>query len=153
MHYGLWLEENGLSNWRDYFARADPERPNAPKREHVWELPAELHYSTWTADRSIAACRRALAPDGTLVLVGAGSGVGGPVARMAAASLRSGVLRQPVIAFVSEASSDDLLKLRELVEAGTVTPVLDTTYPLERTAEAIRHVESGRTRGKVVVTV
>lgn len=63
MHYGVWLEANGLTNWRDYFARADPERPDAPVREHEWELPAELHYTTWTADRSIAAIERAVDAD------------------------------------------------------------------------------------------
>ena len=50
-HYAIWLEEHGLTNWRDYFQNA--ERSN--RREHSWDLPEELHYSTWTAERTIAA--------------------------------------------------------------------------------------------------
>ena len=50
-HYALWLEAKGLSNWRDYFQ--DPQT-GQPKRYGRWDLPAELHYSTWTAERSIA---------------------------------------------------------------------------------------------------
>ncbi len=52
-HYALWLEEKGLSNWRDYFDPF-PEDDNAPYREHHWDLPQEFHYTTWTAERSIA---------------------------------------------------------------------------------------------------
>lgn len=63
MHYGLWLEKNGVPGWRDYFTRADPDRPNAPKRRHVWDLPAEHHYTTWTAERSIAAIEESVAAD------------------------------------------------------------------------------------------
>ncbi|MFZ5869962.1 MAG: zinc-binding dehydrogenase [Actinomycetota bacterium] len=40
-----------------------------------------------------------------------------------------------------------------MIEAGSLRPVVEATYPLERTAEAIRHVEEGRARGKVVVSV
>lgn len=50
-HYALWLEEKGLSNWRDYFQ--DPETAR-PKRRGAWDLPAELHYTTWTAERTLA---------------------------------------------------------------------------------------------------
>lgn len=58
MHYGLWLEEQGLENWRQFFGRRDPDRVDEPAREHVWDLPEEFHYSVWTADRSIAAIER-----------------------------------------------------------------------------------------------
>jgi len=50
-HYAIWMEENGLENWRDYFWKW-PE--NEPKRKHHWDLPEEFHYSRWTAERSIA---------------------------------------------------------------------------------------------------
>jgi uncharacterized sulfatase len=55
-HYGVWLEEKGLTNWRDYFQTFPPD-PNAPPRQYAWDLPAELHYSAWTAERSIANIR------------------------------------------------------------------------------------------------
>ena len=50
-HYAIWLEEHGLDNWRDYFS--DPQT-GQPKRYGAWDLPAELHYTTWTAERTIA---------------------------------------------------------------------------------------------------
>ncbi len=59
-HYALWLEEHGLTNWRDYFQPWPPD-PDAPRRLHRWELPQELHYTTWTAERSMAALERSAA--------------------------------------------------------------------------------------------
>ncbi len=102
---------------------------------------------------SLSACRRAVTPDGTLVLVGAGKGGAGPVGRLVAASVRSRVLKQRVVQFLAEVTKDDLLVLKGLIEAGSVTPVIDRTYPLADAVEAIRHVESGRARGKVVITI
>ena len=49
--------------------------------------------------------------------------------------------------------SEDLQFLRELIEAGSVTPVIDRTYPLSEAAEAIRYLETGRARGKIVISV
>jgi arylsulfatase A-like enzyme len=59
-HYAVWLEERGLTNWRDYF-RPWPPDPAVPQREYVWDLPPELHYTTWTAERTIAAIERDVA--------------------------------------------------------------------------------------------
>ncbi|MDR3709448.1 MAG: sulfatase-like hydrolase/transferase [Capsulimonadaceae bacterium] len=53
-HYALWMEEKGLDNWRDYFCEWPP-RPGEPVRRHRWDLPEELHYTTWTAERTMAA--------------------------------------------------------------------------------------------------
>ena len=50
-HYALWMEENGLANWRDYFQ--DPQT-GQPKRRGTWDLPARFHYTTWTAERTLA---------------------------------------------------------------------------------------------------
>jgi uncharacterized sulfatase len=54
-HYALWLEEQGLANWRDYFRPypTDPDAPPAPRRHGAWDLPERFHYTTWTAERSI----------------------------------------------------------------------------------------------------
>ncbi len=57
-HYAIWLEEQGLSNWRDFFMPW-PHDPTQPSRRHRWDLPQELHYTTWTAERSIAQIERA----------------------------------------------------------------------------------------------
>ncbi len=51
-HYALWMESKGFKNWRDYFLSYPPD-PQAPKRYGKWNLPQELHYSTWTADKTI----------------------------------------------------------------------------------------------------
>jgi arylsulfatase A-like enzyme len=61
-HYALWLEEQGLANWRDYFQPWPPDE-RAPVRRHRWDLPQELHYTTWTAERSIAAIDRSVAAE------------------------------------------------------------------------------------------
>ncbi len=103
---------------------------------------------------SLGACRRALAPGGTLVIVGAGKGDWvGPLTRFAAGALRSRLLKQRIVGFTAEVTKEDLLVLKELIEAGKVTPVIDRTYPLIETAEAIRHVEAGHVRGKVVIAM
>lgn len=58
-----------------------------------------------------------------------------------------------MVMLMAQLRRDDLVVLKELIEAGKVTPVLDRTYPLNEAAEAIRYLESGHARGKVVVTV
>ena len=55
--------------------------------------------------------------------------------------------------FISKEKGEDLIVLKELIEAGKITPVIDTTYPLSEVPEAIRHLEEGHARGKVVITV
>ena len=53
-HYGIWMEENGLPDWKDHFQEWPPNR-DVPRRKHKWSLPEEFHYSRWTALRTIAA--------------------------------------------------------------------------------------------------
>ena len=57
------------------------------------------------------------------------------------------------LAPVNDKPNQDLDFLTELIEAGEVTPVMDRTYPLSEAADAIRYLEEGHVRGKVVVTV
>ena len=52
-HYAIWMEEQGLKNWRDYFMKWPPEEGDK-HRKFKWDIPEEYHYSKWTADRSIA---------------------------------------------------------------------------------------------------
>jgi len=91
---------------------------------------------------------------GTFVVVG---GPGGrwikPADRALKALLMNRFVSQRMLPFLSHASKDDLLVLKELIEAGKVTPVIDRTYPLSETAEAVRYLEEGHARGKVVITV
>lgn len=71
-HYAIWMEENGLKNWRDYFQPLPGEKPGpfcppAPpsgfgyflRSERSWKLPEEFHYSRWTAERTLANIRQA----------------------------------------------------------------------------------------------
>lgn len=96
---------------------------------------------------SLAACRRALRPGGRLVLVGAKK----PIGRMLAGFLRSRLLRQRVAPFLSWESTEDLLALRDLLEARKVSPLIDRTFPLSEAPEAIHHLESGDACGKIVL--
>jgi NADPH:quinone reductase-like Zn-dependent oxidoreductase len=60
---------------------------------------------------------------------------------------------QKLTTFVSKENHEDMLVLKELIEAGKITPVIDRTYPLAEVPMAIRYVEQGKARGKVVITV
>jgi NADPH:quinone reductase-like Zn-dependent oxidoreductase len=104
---------------------------------------------------TLARLRRALAPKGTLVITGGetkGRWLGGSD-RQLRAILLSVFVGQKLGTFISSENHKDLLVLKELIEAGDVTPVIDRTYPLSDAPEAIRYVEEGRARGKVVLTV
>lgn len=102
---------------------------------------------------TLPGCRNALTDAGRLIIVGAGSGVGGPIGRFMMSTFRAKALKQPVTAFVSWESTDDLVTLKEMVEAGQVTPRIARTYQVSETADAITYLESGKVSGKVVITV
>ncbi len=103
-------------------------------------------------DHSMSATRRALAPDGTLLSNG-GAHSGGKLARVIRHTIVSIFVRQQGKPSIKFQNRDDLVALKELVEAGKVTPVIDATYPLAETREAIGHVGAGHARGTVVVSV
>jgi NADPH:quinone reductase-like Zn-dependent oxidoreductase len=104
-------------------------------------------------------CRRALTPDGTYVLSGfdqygrSGHRWFGSLGRFAKL-----IVISPFVSHLhpfrgTKDPGDRLVVLKELIEAGKLTPVIDRTFPLSETPEAIRYLESGRARGKVVITV
>jgi NADPH:quinone reductase-like Zn-dependent oxidoreductase len=97
--------------------------------------------------RSLSDLRRAAAPEGTIVLV-TGS-IGQILGSLATRRFR----KQRVTSFIADVTADDLRFLAGQVEEGKLTPVIDRTYPLEETSEAIRYVEGRHARGKVVVAV
>ncbi|HYX90178.1 MAG TPA: NAD(P)-dependent alcohol dehydrogenase [Myxococcaceae bacterium] len=105
-------------------------------------------------NRSLSECMRALTPNGTLVL-NSGTGARGieMLVRLLKPLVVSPFVRQNLRRFLSTPNHQDLLVLKDLVEAGKLRPVIDRTFPLSRTAEALRHIEDGHARGKVVVTV
>src|SRR5829696_5494800 len=104
---------------------------------------------------SLARLRRALTPEGTLVIVG-GEGGGrwlGGTDRQLRALVLSPFVSQKLGTFVNKENHEDMLVLKELIESGKVTPVIDRTYPLSEAPEAIRYLEEGHARGKVVISV
>ncbi len=103
---------------------------------------------------SLRAIRRVLAPDGSLVLVGAGEGDWiGPLTRFVAGTVRSRLLKQRIVGFYATVTKEHLLVLKDLIEAGKVTPVIDRTFPLSEAGDALRYVEPGHARGKVIITI
>jgi hypothetical protein len=99
--------------------------------------------------------RRALAPTGTLVIVGGDGGgkVTGGFGRGIRAAMLSPLVRQRLVMLVNTEHHRYLDQLRPLIEAGAVTPALDTTYPLAQAAAAMRHLEAGNARGKIAITI
>jgi NADPH:quinone reductase-like Zn-dependent oxidoreductase len=106
-------------------------------------------------NRPLSVLRRALAPRGTLVVVG-GEGGGpwtGGIGRSLRAPLLSLFVGQQLKGLMSVERQGDLRILAQMIEAGTVTPVIDKTYALADAPAAIEYVHEGLARGKVVVTV
>ena len=105
-------------------------------------------------NRSLSDCRRALTPTGTLIL-NSGSGAQGIhlYVRLVKPLVLSPFVRHGLRRYLSVPSHDDLVCLKELVDAGKLTPVVDGTYPLSETPAALRHIEGGHARGKVIVTL
>ena len=91
-----------------------------------------------------------------MVGVGAANG-GGGTAAIVAGLVETAVLsrfgNQKMPFFLATNSKEDLMVLKELIEAGKVRPVVERTYPLSETAAAIRYLEEGHARGKIVITV
>ncbi len=102
---------------------------------------------------SMSACRRLLNPAGIALLIGAPHTSWPFVAYLINAGVLARFARPKVRLFMSHTSKDDLLTLKDLIDAGKVTPVIDRTYPLSETAEAVRYLEQGHARGKVVITM
>ena len=104
---------------------------------------------------SLSRLRRALTRKGTLVIAGGetdGRWLGGSD-RQVRALLLSPFVGQKLGTFVSRENHEDMIVLKELIQAGKITPVIDRTYPLSEVSAAIRYMREGRARGKLVITV
>jgi len=106
-------------------------------------------------NRPLSQLRRALTPDGTLVIVG-GEGGGRWLAgtdRQLRAMVLSRFVGQRLTSFIAAFATEDLELLAGLVADGALVPVVGRTYPLAEAADAIRDLEHGRARGKLVLVV
>ena len=106
-------------------------------------------------NHSLADCRRALTSDGVL-LTNNGTGGNrwiGPLGRMAAAAALSVFNPNQGRPFYAPVRKQDLLDLKDLIEAGRITPIIGKSYPLAQTAEAMDYVGGGHARGKVAITM
>ena len=106
--------------------------------------------------RPLSTLRHALAPAGALVIVGGDGGgrwTGGFFRGMLRAPLLSPFVGQKLRGLISKERQEDLRALVELIETGKLTPVVDRTYPLAAVPDAIRYLEQGHARGKIVISV
>lgn len=109
-------------------------------------------------NHTLSECRRALTPEGTYVLIGhdhfgeAGRWFGGVAPALKLLALSPFVAQVPGVRRSTE-SKDPLVVLNELIEAGKLTPVIDSTFPLSEVPEAIRYMAEEGAKGKIVITV
>jgi NADPH:quinone reductase-like Zn-dependent oxidoreductase len=106
--------------------------------------------------RPLTQLRRALTPKGTLVIVGGDGGgrwTGGFFRGMLRAPVVSLFVGQRLRGLPTKVEREDLITVTEMIETGTLTPVIDRTYPLIEAPDAIRYLEEGHSRGKVVITI
>jgi NADPH:quinone reductase-like Zn-dependent oxidoreductase len=127
----------------------DYTRDDFADEEHRYDLILDIG-----GNPALARLRRALTPTGTAVIVGGehgGSFIG--LGRQFRAVALSPFVRQRLTFFVSRERASDLERLAEFIEAGKLAPSIDHAYPLEQASEAMRHLEAGKVRGKIAITV
>ena len=109
------------------------------------------------ANRGVLEVRRVLKPDGKLIVIGGGGPDADPWIGAFKAAIKAHLLSwfvdQDMGTFLSHGSGEDLAILAGMMQSGGVKPVVDRTFPLAETAEAMRYLETGRARGKVIVTM
>jgi NADPH:quinone reductase-like Zn-dependent oxidoreductase len=119
-------------------------------REHRYDVILDIG-----GNSKLAHLRRALTRRGRLVIVGGetdGRWLGG-VDRQVRAMVLSPFIAQTLGTFVASENAADLTALRDLADAGRLTPVIDRSYPLSEAAAALRHLLDGTAQGKLVITV
>jgi len=109
-------------------------------------------------NHSFSERRRILNPNGICVMVGVGGagwhdGMGMRLAGELNAYVRSRLVSQKFVAYIATMNKADLNILADLMQSGKMTPVIDKTYKLTETRDALQYLETGHARGKVVITV
>ena len=107
-------------------------------------------------NHSFSERRRVLNPNGICVMAGVGGagwhdGMGMRLAGELNAYVRSRFVREKFVAYIAVFNKADMTILADLMQAGKITPVIDRTYKLNETADALRYLEQGHARGKVVI--
>jgi NADPH:quinone reductase-like Zn-dependent oxidoreductase len=128
----------------------DYTRANFTRSDQRYDLMFDV-----AGSRSWRECTRVLTPDATLVMAGApkGNRVTGPLSHIVAVRLASLRSSRNVVNFIAKFNRPDLKFLGELLEAGKVKSVVERTYDLSETADALRYMGEGHAQGKVVITV
>ena len=105
--------------------------------------------------RSFRQLRRVLKPNATVVVVGGRrkNRLLGPLAHVVATMLAAVFASQKATFFIAKLTKGDMETIRELFEAGRLTSVIDSSYPLDQVADALAHMGAGHPRGKIVITV
>ena len=101
------------------------------------------------ANHALSDCRRVLTPEGIHIPNSGNAGLGFIIKALVVSLF----VRQQGRTYLAIPNHEDLIALKELIEAGKVTPVIDKTYPLNETPEAFRYLNEGHARGKVVIAV
>jgi NADPH:quinone reductase-like Zn-dependent oxidoreductase len=110
------------------------------------------------ANHSLSECRRVLTPNGIYVLIGGGGvneqGFVGALGKALNAAIYSRFVKQKMGMMMADPSTKDLTLLADMMQSGKIKPVIDRTYKsLSEVPDAIRYLEEGHARGKVVITV
>ena len=105
--------------------------------------------------RSFSELRKILEPHATVVVVGGprANRLLGPIGHLAGSRLRALRGSQRAVSFLAKFNKADMETLRDLLETGKLTSVIDSRYPLDEIGTALRHMAEGHPRGKIVVTI
>ncbi len=105
------------------------------------------------ANHSVSDYKRIMNPNGTCVIVGWRDKI---IRRLLYFVIRGRLMSRgdkKFVFFIAKSNQEDLVSLKELIEAGKIVPVIDRRYPLGETAQAIRYLEEGHARGKIIITM
>jgi NADPH:quinone reductase-like Zn-dependent oxidoreductase len=107
--------------------------------------------------RSLSDCRHVLNPKGTLILIGAytkkRAGLTRAVARLGFATLQSRFIPEKMLMLVAKITTENLTFMKDLIEAGKVTTVVDRSFTLNEVPDAMRYLEEGHAKGKITITI
>jgi NADPH:quinone reductase-like Zn-dependent oxidoreductase len=106
-------------------------------------------------NRSLDDCHRVLSDTGVLVIVSGPkhNKLLGPVTRFLLAKLRFVFGKQRAVTFTADETHDELSTLADMVETGRLRSVIDRTYPLDETVDAMRYLAEGHAQGKIIIDV